>query len=65
MKMLFVLRGTTNCKIHNVLYTLKEGDLLIVDTLDMHRIFDSSPDILTLDMYVDLAFTDLYRISTI
>ncbi|MGI6733987.1 MAG: helix-turn-helix domain-containing protein [Anaerovoracaceae bacterium] len=61
MKMLFVLRGTTNCKIHNVLYTLKEGDLLIVDTLDMHRIFDSSPDILTLDMYVDLGFfTDLY-----
>jgi AraC-like DNA-binding protein len=61
MKMLFVLKGTTNCKIHNVLYTLKEGDLLIVDTQDMHRIFGSSEDILMLDMYVDLNFyTDLY-----
>ena len=61
MEMLFALKGTTKCQIHNVLYTLKEGDLLIVDTTDMHRIFDSSEDILMLDMYINLQFfTDLY-----
>lgn len=61
MEMLLVLKGKTKCKIHNVLYTLNEGDILIIDTQDMHRIFDSSPDILMLDMYVDLQFyTDLY-----
>ena len=61
MEMLFALKGTTKCQIHNVLYTLKEGDLLIVDTTDMHRIFDSSEDILMLDMYIYLQFfTDLY-----
>ena len=58
--MLLALKGTTKCQIHNVLYTLKEGDLLIVDTTDMHRI-DSSEDILMLDMYINLQFfTDLY-----
>ncbi|MGI6731319.1 MAG: helix-turn-helix domain-containing protein [Anaerovoracaceae bacterium] len=61
MEMLFILRGKTNCKIHNVLYTLTEGDLLIVDTKDMHRIYGSSEDVLMLVMYVDLEFyTDLY-----
>ena len=61
MEMLLILRGTTNCKIHNVSYALNEGDILIVDTQDLHRIFDSSDDILMLVMYVDLGFfTDLY-----
>ncbi len=61
MEMLLVLQGETKCKIHNVLYTLKKGDVLIIDSRDMHRIFDSSPDILMLDMYIDLGFyTDLY-----
>ncbi len=61
MEMLLVLKGETKCKIHNVLYSLSEGDLLIIDTQDMHRIFDSSPDVLMLDMYIDLQFyTDLY-----
>ncbi len=61
MKLLFVLRGRTSCKIHNVLYTLEEGDLLIVDTKDMHRIYDSSKDVLMLSLYVDLSFyADLY-----
>ena len=58
LEMLLVLRGTTKCKIHNVLYTLSEGDVLIIDTLDMHRIFDSSPDILILDTYIDLSVYD-------
>ncbi|GAB1476772.1 hypothetical protein MASR2M70_16080 [Bacillota bacterium] len=61
MEMLLVLRGRTSCKIFNVLYTLKKGDVLIIDSKDMHRIFDSSPDILMLDLYVDLQYyTDLY-----
>ncbi|NLV67939.1 MAG: hypothetical protein GXY14_09740, partial [Spirochaetes bacterium] len=35
--------------------------MLIIDTKDMHRIFDSSPDVLMLDMYVDLEYySDLY-----
>ena len=61
LEVLLILRGKTKCKIHNVLYTLKKGDVLIIDTKDMHRIFDSSPDVLMLDMYVDLQYySDLY-----
>lgn len=61
MEVLLILRGTAKCKIHNVLYTLKKGDVLIIDTKDMHRIYDTSKDVLMLDMYIDLQFyTDLY-----
>ena len=61
LEILLILKGKTNCKIHNVHYSLKKGDVLIVDTKDMHRIFGSTPDIIMLDMYVDLEFyNDLY-----
>lgn len=61
MEMLLVLRGTTHCKIHNVNYALNEGDVLIVDSRDLHRIFGSSEDILMLAMHINLEFyTDLY-----
>ena len=61
MEILLVLRGNTSCKIHNVLYKLEEGDVLIVDTSDMHKIFNSSEDILLLSMHVDVSFfKDLY-----
>lgn len=61
MEMLLVLRGTADCKIHNVSYTVGEGDILIVDTQDLHRITGSSDDILFLVFYIDLQFfEDLY-----
>lgn len=61
MEMLLVLRGTADCKIHNVSYTVGEGDILIVDNQDLHRITGSSDDILFLVFYVDLQFfEDLY-----
>lgn len=61
LEMSFVLRGTTNYKIHHLDYRLKEGQIIIVDGSDLHRIYDSSPDILTLTIHIDLSFfEDIY-----
>lgn len=61
MEIMFVLRGTANCKIHHWNYALSAGDVLIADTEDLHRIYDSSEDILMLTMYIDLeCFTESY-----
>ncbi len=61
MEILLMLKGTARCKVHNVLYELRQGDVLIIDTQDMHRIYDSSDNVLMLDMYVDLGyFENLY-----
>ena len=61
MEIMFVLRGKANCKIHHWNYTLSTGDVLIADTEDLHRIYDSSEDILMLTMYIDLeCFTESY-----
>lgn len=61
MEIMFVLRGKANCKIHHWNYTLLAGDVLIADTEDLHRIYNSSEDILMLTMYIDLeCFTESY-----
>ena len=41
-----------------VLYTLSEGDVLIIDTLDMQPDLRLIPDILILDTYIDLSVYD-------
>ena len=61
LEILLVLKGTTHCKIHNVLYNLKASDVLIVDTKDMHRIYGTSKDAIILSMHIDVEFfLDLY-----
>lgn len=61
LEMSFVLRGTTHYKIHHLDYALKRGSIIIVDSSDLHRIFNSSDDILMLTIQVDLDyFSDQY-----
>lgn len=61
MEMVLVLQGTVSYKVHHQNYHLKSGDLLVVDTEDLHHIYDSSKDVLMLTIYIDLEFfNDLY-----
>ena len=54
MEMVLVLQGTVSYKVHHQNYHLKSGDLLVVDTEDLHHIYDSSKDVLMLTIYIDL-----------
>lgn len=56
LEMALVLRGNTTYTIHHLDYHLSEGDVLIVDGDDLHRIKDSSKDILILRIHVDLQY---------
>lgn len=61
MEMALVLRGTVCYKIHHQEYLLSAGDVLIVDTEDLHRIDHSSKDTLMLTLHINLEyFNDLY-----
>ncbi len=61
IEIVLVLKGSVSYKIHHQDYHLKPGDLLIADTIDLHYIYESSPDVLMLTMHIDLEyFTDLY-----
>lgn len=61
MEMTLLLRGTGSYKIHHQNYLLNAGDVIIVDTEDLHRIYDSSEDAIMLTMYVNLEyFNELY-----
>lgn len=60
-EMALVLRGSATYKIHHQEFHLKAGDALVVDTQDLHRITDSSEDVIMLLFYINMeAFTDLY-----
>lgn len=61
LKWYWSFRGTTTYTIHHLEYSLSEGDVLIVDGEDLHRIRESSRDILMLRLHVDLKyFEDQY-----
>ncbi len=61
IEIVLVLKGSVSYKIHHQDYHLQPGDLLIADTIDLHYIYQSSPDVLMLTMHIDLEhFTDLY-----
>lgn len=61
LEMVLVLQGTVTYTIHHLDYFLSEGDLLIVDGEDLHRIKESSEDMLMLRMHIDLQyFSDQY-----
>lgn len=56
-----VLKGTVTYKIHHQEFHLHAGDTIVVDTQDLHRITNSSEDVIMLTFYIDMeAFTDLY-----
>lgn len=54
MEIMLVLRGHISCTIHHLEYDLKMGDLLLIEPEDLHRLHDSSHDLLMLTIYVDL-----------
>lgn len=61
MEMMLVLRGSTNCTIHHLEYEINTGDILIIDTQDLHRIHDSTDELIMLTIYIDLEkYTDKY-----
>ena len=61
MEIMLVLQGSACCTIHHLEYNIKQSDILIVDTQDLHRIHDSSEDLIMMTMYIDLEqFTDKY-----
>lgn len=56
-----ILKGSATYKIHHQEFLLHAGDAIVVDTQDLHRITDSSEDVIMLTFYIDMeAFTDLY-----
>jgi len=61
MEMTLLLRGSTRYRIHHLDYSLSKGDIVVVDTEDLHRIYGSSEDVLMLTLYIDLEyFTEQY-----
>lgn len=56
-----VLRGFVNYKIYHQNFHAESGDIIVVDTQDLHYIYDSSDDVILLTFYIDMeAFSDLY-----
>lgn len=53
-----VLRGNAKYKIYHQEYSLKEGDIIIADSHDLHYICDSSDDVIFLTSYIDMAYFD-------
>ena len=60
-EMSLILRGHATYRIHHQEFHLKTGDAIVVDTYDLHRIVESSEDIIMLTFYINMeAFTHLY-----
>lgn len=60
-EMTLVLKGHVTYRIHHQEFNLKTGDAIIVDTYDLHRITESSADVIMLTFYINMeAFTHLY-----
>ncbi|MDO4485831.1 MAG: AraC family transcriptional regulator [Bacillota bacterium] len=56
-----VLRGTVNYKIYHQDFHAEAGDVIVVDTRDLHYIYSSSEDVILLTFYIDMAaFSDIY-----
>ncbi len=53
-EIILVLRGSINCKIHYVDYPLEQGDVILVDSEDLHYFHNGSEDFLCVRMYIDL-----------
>ena len=56
-----VLRGSVDYKIFHQDFHAETGDVIVVDTKDLHYIYNSSEDVILLTFYIDMAaFSDIY-----
>ena len=56
-----VLRGSVDYKIFHQDFHAETGDVIVVDTRDLHYIYNSSQDVILLTFYIDMAaFSDIY-----
>jgi AraC-like DNA-binding protein len=61
IEILLLLRGFSHYKIYHMDYDLQPGDIIISDVEDLHRIHDSSPDVLMLQLHIDTKkFEEIY-----
>ena len=61
MEMTLVLKGSVRYKVHHQEYFVAQGQIIVVDTWDLHRIVESSKDIVMLTFHVDLEqFANIY-----
>lgn len=61
LEIVFVLRGTVKYRLFHQEYLINEGELLIVDTEDLHYVYDSSEDAVMINMYIDVTeFVSIY-----
>jgi AraC-like DNA-binding protein len=61
VEILLLLRGFSHCKIYHMDYALQPGDMIIADVEDLHRIHDSSEDVLMLQVHIDTnKFEEIY-----
>lgn len=61
MEMTLVLKGSVRYKVHHQEYFVAQGQIIVVDTWDLHRIVESSKDVVMLTFHVDLEqFANIY-----
>jgi AraC-like DNA-binding protein len=61
IEILLLLRGFSHYKIYHMDYALQPGDMIISDVEDLHRIHDSSSDVLMLQLHIDTKkFEEIY-----
>jgi AraC-like DNA-binding protein len=61
IEILLLLRGFCRYKIYHMDYDLQPGDMIIADVEDLHRIHDSSKDVLMLQVHLDTGkFEQIY-----
>jgi AraC-like DNA-binding protein len=61
IEVLLLLRGFSRYKIYHMDYALQAGDMIIADVEDLHRIHDSSEDVLMLQLHIDTKkFEEIY-----
>jgi len=61
IEILLLLRGFCRYKIYHMTYDLQPGDMIIADVEDLHRIHDSSEDVLMLQVHLDTGkFEEIY-----
>lgn len=61
IEILLLLRGFSRYKIYHMDYALQPGDMIIADVEDLHRIHDSSEDVLMLQLHLDTKkFEEIY-----
>ena len=61
MELVLMLRGDAKYKVHHQDFIVKTGEIVVVDTQDLHYIYESSEDMIMLQFHVDVAhFSDEY-----